>query len=166
MTRLPKVFAQLASPSSLLSLWNVLKAIPGGGIMMGRLIGRMAPYTGTIKPEIVQLEVGYSKVQMRDRKKVRNHLNSVHAIALMNLGEATTGTAMLVSLTDGARGIPTHLSMDYVKKARGTITAECSCAVPSSSERKEYEVTAVLKDESGEIVAKCNAKWLVGPGTL
>ncbi len=166
MTSLPKVFSQLSSPATILQLWSVLKAVPGGGMMMGRLIGRMAPYTGTIRPEIDTLEVGYSKVHMRDRKKVRNHLRSVHAIALMNLGEVTTGTAMMVSLPEGARAIPVHLAMDYVKKARGTITGECSCAVPSSTERKEYEVTALLKDKSGDVVAKCYAKWLVGPGKL
>ena len=166
MTRLPKVLAKLSSPSSILKLWTVLKGVPGGGTVMGHLIGRMAPYTGTIKPEIEQLDVGYSKVRMRDRKQVRNHLKSVHAIALMNLGELATGTAMLVSLPEGTRGIPTHLAMDYVKKARGTITGECSCAVPSSSERKEYEVTALLKDASGDVVAKCFAKWMVGPGTI
>ena len=161
MTSLPKVFAKLSSPSSILQLWSVLKSVPGGGVMMGRLIGRMAPYTGTIKPEIEQLDVGYSKVSMRDRKTLRNHLKSVHAIALMNLGEATTGTAMLVTIPEGTRGIPIHLAMDYVKKARGTITGECSCAVSSSTEKREYEVTAVLKDKSGDIVAKCYAKWLV-----
>lgn len=166
MTSLPQVFAKLSSPSSILQLWNVLKAIPGGEVMMGRLIGRMAPYTGTIKPEIEQLEPGYAKVRMRDRKKIRNHLKSVHAIALMNLGEVATGVAMLVSMPDNTRGIPIHLAMDYVKKARGTITGECTCPVLSTSEKKEYEVTATLKDKSGDVVALCTAKWMVGPGRI
>ncbi len=130
---------------------------------MGRLIGQMAPYTWTIKPEVEALDVGYAKVRMRDRRMLRNHLKSVHAIALMNLGELTTGVAMMVSMPEGARGIPVHLAMDYVKKARGTITGECTCAMPSSIERKEYEVSALLKDESGDIVAKACARWLVGP---
>ena len=140
MTSLPNVLAQLSSPSSILPLWNVLKAVPGGGRMMGRLIGRMAPYTGTIKPEVLELEAGYAKMKFRDRKAVRNHLRSVHAIALINLGEATTGVAMMAALPEGMRGIPIHLAMDYVKKARGTITAECTCSVPTSNEKKEYEI--------------------------
>ena len=150
----------------MLQVWNVLKAVPGGGMMMGRLIGRMAPYTGTIRPEIEQLESGYAKIRMRDRKKIRNHLRSVHAIALMNLGEATTGVAMMVSLPDGMRGIPIRLTMDYVKKARGTITGECTCEVPSFSEPRQLEVTGVLKDKSGDIVATCVARWKVGPGKI
>lgn len=166
MTSLPKVFAKLSSPSSMLQLWSVLKSVPGGGTMMGRLVGRMAPYTGTIKPEIEQLDIGYAKVSMRDRKKIRNHLRSVHAIALMNLGEVTTGVAMMVSMPEGLRGIPIHLAMDYVKKARGTITGECSCGVPEAGVKKEYEITGLLRDTSGDVVAKCTARWMIGPGKI
>lgn len=166
MTSLPKVFAQLSNPAAMLPLWSMLKAVPGGGRVMGRLIGRMAPYTGTIKPQIEQLEPGYAKVSMRDRKQIRNHLRSVHAIALMNLGEVSTGVAMMVSMPEGLRGIPVHLQMDYVKKARGTITGECTCEIPSSMERKEYEITALLKDKSGDIVARCRARWMIGPGRI
>lgn len=153
---------RLASPSSLKTLWGVLKNMPAGGQVMGRIIGRMAPYTGTIRPEILALEPGYAKVRMADTRRVRNHLNSVHAIALMNLGEVSTGTAMLASVPEGARAIITHLGMDYLKKARGPITAECTCAVPTSLERKEYDVTAELKNADGDVVAKAHARWLVG----
>lgn len=155
---------RFASPSSLKTLWGLLKNVPAGGQVMGRIIGRMAPYTGTIRPEVLALEPGFAKVRMADSRRVRNHLNSVHAIALMNLGEATTGTAMLASLPDGARAIITHLGMDYLKKARGPITAECTCAVPSSLERREYDVTAELKNADGVVVAKAYARWLVDAG--
>ena len=163
MTALPKMLSNLASPSSIRQVWGVLKAVPGGGKVMGRLLGQLAPYTGSIRPEIVNLDVGYAKLKIRDRRAVRNHLNSVHACALMNLGEATTGVAMMMALPDDARGIPIHLAMDYVKKSRGTITCECSCETPSSSERKEYEVRGELKDESGEVTARVFARWMVGP---
>ncbi|MEW5742489.1 MAG: DUF4442 domain-containing protein [Myxococcota bacterium] len=163
MSILPNL-KKLASPSTLKSLWGVLKTMPGGGVLMGRIIGRMAPYTGTIRPEILALEPGYAKVRMADARRVRNHLNSVHAIALMNLGEVATGTAMLVSVPDGARAIIVHLGMDYVKKARGPITAECRCEVPTTLERKEYDVTAELKNADGVLVAKASARWLVDAG--
>lgn len=153
----------LVSPASLRSTWAYLQKVPGGGVLMGRLIGRMAPYTGTIRPEIIALEAGYAKVRMNDVPRVRNHLRSVHAIALMNLGEVATGTAMLVSVPENSRAIITKLSMDYLKKARGPITAECSCEVPSKAERKEYTVTAELKNGAGELVAVAHATWLVGP---
>jgi acyl-coenzyme A thioesterase PaaI-like protein len=87
----------------------------------------------------------------------------VHAIALMNLGEVATGTAMLVSLPENSRAIITHLAMDYLKKARGAITAECVCVVPETSEQREYALEAELANAAGETVAKAHARWLVGP---
>ncbi|MCC6335245.1 MAG: DUF4442 domain-containing protein [Myxococcales bacterium] len=155
---------RLASPSTLKSVWGMLKAMPRGGVVMGRIIGRLAPYTGTIRPEILALEPGFAKVRMADARRVRNHLNSVHAIALMNLGEVATGTAMLVSVPEGARAIIVHLGMDYLKKARGPITAECRCEVPTSLERKEYALTAELTNADGVLVARAHARWLVDAG--
>jgi acyl-coenzyme A thioesterase PaaI-like protein len=153
----------LASPSTLRTIWGTLRSVPGGGRMMGAVVGRMAPYTGTIRPEVLELERGHARVRMNDTRRVRNHLQSVHAIALMNLGEAVTGLAMMASLPDDARGIITHLGMDYLKKARGPITADCTITVPSSIERKEHDFTAELTNEAGELVARAHARWLVGP---
>ncbi len=163
MSAMLKQFKNLASPSSLRSLWSYLRNVPGGGVILGGILGRMAPYTGTIKPEVVELEAGRAVIRLKDRRAVRNHLNSIHAIALMNLGEVATGVAVMFSLPDGARGIITKLSMEYLKKARGTLTAECVCPPISSTERKEYEVTADLKNADGEVVARAFARWMIGP---
>ncbi len=153
----------LASPATLRALWSTLRSVPGGGVVMGRLVGRMAPYTATIRPEVLALEPGFARVRMADRPAVRNHLKCVHAIALMNLGEATTGLAMMASIPDDARGIVTHLGMDYLKKARGPLTGECTAPLISSTERKAYDVVADLKNEAGEVVARATARWMVGP---
>ena len=163
MTELLQPLKKMLNPALMRQVWPTLKAVPGGGRIMGGIIGRMAPYTGTISPEVVALDTGYARIRMADRRAVRNHLNSVHAIALMNLGEVATGTAMLYSLPDGMRGIIKGLSMEYLKKARGPITAECLCQVPQTTEKREFEVTADLKNEAGDVVARAHAKWLVGP---
>jgi acyl-coenzyme A thioesterase PaaI-like protein len=164
LNTLPAALARLASPETLRRAWNLLRHAPGGGVLMGQLLGNLAPYTGTIRPEILELEPGSVRVRMRDRRRVRNHLNSVHAIALMNLGEVATGVAVMSALTEGMRGIITHLEMDYLKKARGSITAECQATLPPSlSERVEMDVQADLRNEAGEVVARARARWLVGP---
>lgn len=163
MTALLSSLKKLASPATLRTIWATLKGVPGGGVLMGRLIGRMAPYTGTIRPEVLALEPGFARVRMADRPAVRNHLKSVHAIALMNLGEVSTGLAVMVTVPDDARGIITHLGIDYLKKARGTLVAECTVPPITSSERKEYEVTADIKNEAGDVVARVQARWMVGP---
>jgi acyl-coenzyme A thioesterase PaaI-like protein len=163
MPSLPKVLRRLVSPSQLGNIWSKLKNVPGGGRLLGELIGRVAPYTGTIKPEIVELEPGRSRVKMKDRRAVRNHLNSVHAIALMNLGEVATGTAVLGALPPDSRAIITHLEIDYLKKARGTITATCETPVRSTVEKADLTLHGELANDAGEVVARVKAIWRVGP---
>lgn len=147
------------------TLWGALSSLPGGKTVFSKAVGRMAPYTGTIGAQVVDVRPGFARVQLRDRKAVRNHLRSIHAVALVNLGELTTGLAMMAGLPDDARGILTGLSIEYLKKARGLLTAECTAETPSSSERREYDVRADIKNEAGEVVARATARWLIGPTT-
>lgn len=143
--------------------WDRLKLVPGGGFLFGRMVGRMAPYTGSIKPEVLHLERGHGRVQMRDRKAVRNHLKSVHAIALMNLAEACSGLTFTYSLPPRTRAILTGLEIEFLKKARGTLVAECFCTPPQTNERAEYILEVLTRDAAGDIVTRAQAKWLVGP---
>ena len=143
--------------------WARLQGKPGGKQLFSWMIGRMAPYTGTVGGVVQELEPGYAKVELKDRRRVRNHLRSVHAIALANLGEMATGLAMMSGLPEDGRGILTGIDMRYLKKARGTLTAECRCEIPSTVERQEYRVVGEIRDASGELVATATALWLIGP---
>lgn len=127
------------------------------------MIGRMAPYTGTIRPRVLELREGFARVAMNDRRAVRNHLDSIHAIALMNLGEFTTGIALMYGLPTDARAILTRLEIDYNKKARGRLFAEAAAPVPSVAEKTEIEIRSTISDTAGEVVAEVVAHWLVGP---
>lgn len=145
------------------ALWNRLQRLPGGRRLFSIVLGRMAPYTGSISPRVLELREGYARVAMTDRRRVRNHLSSVHAIALMNLAEVTSGLALMYGLPADSRAILTGLSIEYTKKARGTLTAEAAVKVPRTSERQEYEFESVIRDAEGDVVATARARWLVGP---
>lgn len=145
------------------TMWKRLSPLPGGKRLFSLAVGQAAPYTGTIGALVDELEPGYARILLRDRRRVRNHLNCVHAIALMNLGEITTGLAMLAGMPDDARGILSGLEMDYHVKGRGTLTGECRCPTLESSERREYTIVGEIRDASGQLVATARAKWLVGP---
>jgi acyl-coenzyme A thioesterase PaaI-like protein len=143
--------------------WDSLEKVPGGRRVFSGLIGRAAAYTGTIGAVVTDLRPGYARVEMRDRPSVRNHLRSVHAIALTNLAELTGNVAMGYSLPDDARFIVAGLSIEYVAKGRGTIVGECHAPIVRTSERREYEIVVVMRDLSDTVVARATLRTLVGP---
>jgi uncharacterized protein (TIGR00369 family) len=145
------------------SAWDKLSALPGGKRAFSLLVGRSARYTGTIAAQVVEVRHGYARVEMPDTPRVRNHLKSVHAVALVNLAELTGNIALAYTLPDDARFIVAGLSIEYVKKARGTITAEGNPPEIAGSEKREYPVPVTMHDASGEVVARATLRTLVGP---
>ncbi|MBI3790393.1 MAG: DUF4442 domain-containing protein [Gemmatimonadetes bacterium] len=127
------------------------------------MVGRTAPYTGTIGARVEQFGDGHCLVSLRDRRGVRNHLNSVHAVALVNLAEMASGLAMMSALPAGVRGIVTGLSIDYLKKARGTLTAETRTTVPPVTAPCDHELVAHIRDATGEEVATARIQWRLAP---
>jgi len=143
--------------------WDRLSGLPGGKIAFSRLLGTLAPYTGTVGARFVEIRDGYGRCELPDRRAVRNHLDSVHAIALCNLGEMTTGAALLYSTPPKTRAILKRIEIDYLKKARGLLTAEASFVPPATNERAEMAITAEIKNTAGDVVARLTAHWVLGP---
>jgi acyl-coenzyme A thioesterase PaaI-like protein len=152
-----------AAGNPIRTLWDRLSRVPGGRTVFSFAVGRAAPYTGTVGAKVVELSRGRARVEMKDRRGIRNHLRSVHAVALANLVELTGNIALAYSLPDDARFIVAGMRLEYVKKARGTITGTSDCPVPSSSERRAYEVPVVLRDAAGDVVVRGTLDTLVGP---
>jgi acyl-coenzyme A thioesterase PaaI-like protein len=147
----------------ILRLWRRLAPYPGGQWLFAQIFGRTVPYSGSVGPRVRVLEPGHAEVEIPDRRSNRNHLGSVHAIALMNAAEQASGLAMLVGLPDGIRGIVTHISMEYLKKARGTIRAVSTVVVPTVTTDTEMDVAADCLDREGAVVARATVRWRLGP---
>lgn len=162
--RLPIKLPRLDGSRNLVrDAWNLLAGMPGGKTVFSRLLGRLAPYSGSIGATVTVLRAGYAEVQMADRKAVRNHLDCVHAIALANLAELAGNVALAYSLPDDARFIVTGMTIEYSKKARGTITAAGETPVPRGSARAQLDVAVTLRDAHGNEVARATLHSLVGP---
>jgi acyl-coenzyme A thioesterase PaaI-like protein len=151
-----------APKNSLLKRWERLASMPGGRWLFSFLLGCMVPYSGSIRPRVLELKAGHARVAMADRRAVRNHLRSIHAIALINLAEVTSGLAMLSGLDPAARGIVTSISMEYLKKARGRLLGSSQCTPPVGCEERELEISVALTDASGETVARALVSWKIG----
>lgn len=143
----------------LLSAWRRLSSKPAGRWLFSRMVGRMAPYTGSMGARVEELEPGRAVVTLRDRRAVRNHLRSIHAIALANLGELASGLAASAAMPPGVRGIPVEIRIEYLHKARGTLTATGTARLPEITKPTSAEVYADIRNVENESVARVTVRW-------
>ncbi|NCN25958.1 DUF4442 domain-containing protein [bacterium] len=153
------------NPEKILRTWVKLQKLPAGALLFSRVLGRLIPYTGTIPFKIVSLEPGFAQITMKDCRRVRNHLDCIHAMALANLAELTSGLALTTGLTKKHRAILVGYEITYHKKARGQLLAESrfdskSLPIDTSSEQR---VEVSLKNKDNDVVCKATALWKVAP---
>jgi hypothetical protein len=98
--------------------WDRLRGLPYGNVVFSRMIGRAAPYTGSIRAVVTDLTEGHSQVVLKDRPELRNHLDCVHAITLANLAEMTGNVALAYGLPDDARFIVAGMDLTSIDSSQ------------------------------------------------
>lgn len=146
----------------ILKWWRQFSQIPGGRYLFSWAFWAFIPYTGSIRPEIVELRKGYARIRMRDRRFYRNHLRSLHAIALANLAECASGLSLVPGLPPQSQAILIRLEVEYLKKGRGTIEAVAKCSPPTDISQKDFEVLSEVKNKKGELLVNAKATWRLG----
>ena len=138
---------------------------PLGQWLFGRVVCWRAPYFGTIAPRFHVVEPGRCEVTIRDRRRVHNHLGTVHAIALCNLAELAGGVMMEAGTPRGMRWIPKGMTVEYVKKAKGTMHAVATPAraIEVRSEGYEVPVDVEVRDPEGTPVFRARIAMWVSP---
>ncbi|MHA6204557.1 hotdog fold domain-containing protein [Dyella soli] len=151
--------------SQALSLYRRLLAVPGGRWLYGRLISFKAPYFATIAPRFVALEPGRCAVDIRDRRRVHNHIGTVHAIALCNVAELTAGMMTDVTIPPAMRWIPRGMTVEYLAKARGTMHAVAMPmgAATESASGYAWPVAVRVHDDGGQEVFRARIDMWVAP---
>ena len=148
---------------TLLALYSNFRRWPSGTWLFSRAVCFKAPYFGSIAPRITRLEPGRCEATIRDRRRVHNHIGTVHAIALCNLAELCAGVMTDASLPADMRWIPKGMSVSYLKKAKGPMRGIATPDIPiaSASEGYDLPVNVDVLDEAGDKVFHARiAMWL------
>ena len=158
-------FSSFSSPTKLIREgWPKFIKIPGGKRLFSTLVGNFIPYTGSISPLVTSIEDHKASVFLKDRRAVRNHLDSIHAIALANLGEFTTGLCVISQLQEKSKAILVKIEIEYLKKARGDLLSTAEQIIEKSiTEDTDFKVKAEIKNLQDEIVCVLHATWRVRP---
>ncbi len=151
-----------------LALYHRMLRWPAGRWLFTRAICFKAPYFGSISPHIEVLEPNRCEVTLRHRRKVSNHIGTVHAIALCNMAELAGGMVTEVSLSDSMRWIPKGMTVEYVKKGIGAMRAVATPSIPivESSEGYALPVDVVITDPDDDTVFRATILMWLSPKPL
>jgi acyl-coenzyme A thioesterase PaaI-like protein len=113
-----------------LDLWKKTSALPQGKRIFSFLFAQKAPYFATIHPRFVEIAPNYAELVIPKRRRVHNHIKTVHAIALCNGLEAAMGALAEATIPAHKRWIPKAMEVAYTAKADSdvTCTAETDAA--------------------------------------
>ena len=152
-------------PASVLTHYERLAGRPGGRWLFSRLVCLKAPYFASIAPRIESLEPGRGVATLRHRRRVTNHIGSVHAIALCNLAEFIGGLTTDVSLPPSMRWIPKGMTVEYLKKAIGTMRAVATPEFSPTASGAAYTLPVLVdvSDAQGEAVFQARIAMWVSP---
>ena len=150
---------------SVLALYRRITRWPAGHWLFSRAVCWQAPYFASIAPRVGVLEPGRCEATIRHRRKVTNHLGTVHAIALCNLAELTAGVMTDATIPRSMRWIPKGMTVEYLKKATGTMhgVATPDIALVQSPSGYELPVTVVVSNDAGEAVFRASIAMWVSP---
>jgi acyl-coenzyme A thioesterase PaaI-like protein len=149
-----------------LSLYQKLEKYPFGKKIFSIIVSRVAPYFATINPHISELMPNQCTCIIRKRKKVFNHIKTVHVIAICNGLEMAMGVMAEASVPKHLRWIPKAMTVDYSAKADSNI--RCVAKVNAEDwQPGDMFVNIIAYDENNVVVVKGNIKlWITGKPTV
>src|SRR6476620_11270428 len=114
--------ARVTPMSRVVDLYAKSHAIPFvGDRLFSFAFSQVAPYFWTIRPRFTVIEPNHAEVVIPKRRGVKNHIGTVHAIALCNGLEAAMGVLAEASIPRDKRWIPKGMEVSYTAKATSDI---------------------------------------------
>lgn len=143
-----------------------LNALPESvrGHAITAVIGRTVRYAGTSNIFIEKLTTTESIMRLKNKKKVQNHIGSIHAAAMALLAESATGLLVGMNVPDSAVPVIKTLHVDYLKRCQGDIKAVARLSPEqikeiTTTDKGEVSVEITVTDERGTEHISCEMVW-------
>jgi acyl-coenzyme A thioesterase PaaI-like protein len=143
-----------------LATYLKLAKLPLGKKIFSVIVSQVAPYFASIKPYITLLEPNRCICLIKKRRRVFNHIKTVHVIAICNGLEMAMGVMAEASIPSNLRWIPKGMTLEYTAKAQTNIYCEAKVN-PQDWRPGELLVNVTAFDEQQNIVVKGHIKLWV-----
>lgn len=137
---------------------------------IGPLMHQLVPLVATLDLEYVETTAQQAVVRVVDAPERRNHVGGPHAAIAFGVAESATGAVAIAAfgdMLDHAILLPVTATIDYLKVAKGDLTATArfeadpaeARAAFEAGTRPEFDIVADITDGSGEVVSRLRARW-------
>jgi acyl-coenzyme A thioesterase PaaI-like protein len=111
-----------AGMANVMDLYTQVTRLPAGKKLFSVLFSQKAPFFATVRPRFVELRPNYAELRIKKRRRVQNHIGTLHVIAICNGLEAAMGALAEVTVPADKRWIPKGMDVSYTAKATSDIT--------------------------------------------
>lgn len=132
--------------------------------LMTRVFRYKVKLAGTAGIEVLATDGKTVTYRQKNRKKVQNHIGSVHAAAMALLAESASGFIVGINLPGDKLPLIKCMKLNYVKRASGDMTAVASLtdqqiALMQNTDKGEVIVQVVVTDATGIEPVICEMIW-------
>ena len=132
------------------------------------IFGTAVKFAGTAGIRVRSINDHEAVLELRNRRKVQNHIGSVHAAAMALLVESATGFLVGMNVPDSRVPVIKTLQVDYLKRASGNLRAVATLTREQveqirREEKGEVEVAVTLTDAKGVVPVACRIVWAWTP---
>ena len=98
-------------------LYQRITKLPAGKRIFSLLYSVKAPYFATVRPQVREVRENYAELSISNRRRVHNHIGTLHAIAVCNGLEAAMGLLAEATCPSDKRWLPRGLQVSYLAKS-------------------------------------------------
>jgi uncharacterized protein (TIGR00369 family) len=160
----------MAKQNRLTSMVNVFQKFPESvrTFALSKALGKVIKYVGTSGLRFEKVTPNECIVVIPNRKKVQNHMGSVHAAAMGLLAETATGFMTGLTVPDNRIIVIKSMNLEYLKQATGDMTAVATFSDEQvefikNNEKADINVPVVITDEKGIETVKATMVWAWAP---
>ncbi|MFT7261804.1 MAG: hypothetical protein ACI9MS_003685 [Glaciecola sp.] len=160
----------MAKQNRLTSMVNVFQKFPESvrTFALSKALGKVIKYVGTSGLRFEKVTPNECIVVIPNRKKVQNHMGSVHAAAMGLLAETATGFMTGLTVPDNRIIVIKSMNLEYLKQATGDMTAVATFTDEQvefikNNEKADINVPVVITDEKGIETVKATMVWAWAP---
>eukprot|EP00051_Salpingoeca_urceolata_P007242 m.95909 g.95909 ORF g.95909 m.95909 type:complete len:171 (+) comp15170_c0_seq2:63-575(+) len=135
---------------------------------LSALFGFAIPFVGTSGLRVNSVDKKNISVSLKNKRKVQNHIGSVHAAAMALVAESATGFLVGMNVPDSKVPVIKKMEIDYVKRCSGDLSAKAwlteeQIKLIETEPKGEVSVACEVQDSKGVSPIKTTMVWAWTP---